>query len=141
MKYTLENGVLSFTIPLPPVSKKNSQQILYRWSEKKQKQVPFIAPSRQYKVYEHNAMLLCPRVTVDGPVNIRCLFYMPAKIRVDLVNLLEAIDDVLVKRGILPDDNCTVIVSHDGSRVYCDKQNPRTEIFISEVKNEQTEDH
>lgn len=132
--YTLspDGHSVSFTIHLPPVSKKNSQQILYKWSAKKQKQVPFIAPSRQYKTYEHNAMILCPRIKITPePVNVKCLFYMPTHRKCDLVNLLEAIDDVLVKRGIIEDDNYSVIASHDGSRVLHDPNNPRTEVCIS----------
>lgn len=134
MKYEIKDGAVSWTIPIAPVSKKNSQQIFYRWSQKRQKQVPFIAPSKQYKVYEHNAMLLCPKITIKVPVNVKCLFYMPTHRKCDLANMLEAIDDVLVKRGILEDDNYTVIVSHDGSRVLYDKDNPRTEVYISEAK-------
>ena len=133
-KYEIRDGAVSWTIPLAPVSKKNSQQIFYKWSQKKKKEVPFIAPSKQYKVYEHIAMLLCPRITIKVPVNVKCLFYMPTHRKCDLVNMLEAIDDVLVKRGILEDDNYTVIVSHDGSRVLYDKDNPRTEVYISEAK-------
>lgn len=51
--------------------------------------------------------------------------------RVDLTNLLEAIDDVLVHTRVLEDDNSNIIVSHDGSRVLYDKENPRTEVYIS----------
>ena len=55
----------------------------------------------------------------------------------DLTNLLEAIDDILVSYGVLSDDNFTVIVSHDGSRVYIDKENPRTEITIESIENQE----
>lgn len=55
---------------------------------------------------------------------------MPTKRRVDLTNLLEAIDDVLVKYEVLKDDNSEIITSHDGSRVLYDKDNPRTEVVI-----------
>ena len=58
---------------------------------------------------------------------------MPTKRKCDLTNLLEAVDDVLVKHGIVADDNYTIIESHDGSRVLYDKENPRTEIYIDEV--------
>ena len=58
------------------------------------------------------------------------MFYMPTKRRVDLTNLLEAIDDVLGKYGVLKDDNSEIITSHDGSRVLYDKDNPRTEVVI-----------
>lgn len=54
--------------------------------------------------------------------------------RVDLNNLLEAATDTLVSAGILEDDNSRIVVSHDGSRVYYDKENPRTVIEITEVE-------
>jgi len=56
---------------------------------------------------------------------------MPTRRRVDLTNLLEAIDDVLVHYGVLSDDNSSIIVSHDGSRVLYDKARPRTEVTIT----------
>ena len=56
---------------------------------------------------------------------------MGTRRKVDLVNLLEALDDILVHYGVLEDDNCGIIVSHDGSRVHYDKENPRTEVTIT----------
>ena len=64
---------------------------------------------------------------------MRCVYYMPTHRRVDLCNLLEATCDLLVHHGVLADDNCTVVVSHDGSRVLYDKAAPRTEVFIEEA--------
>lgn len=58
------------------------------------------------------------------------MFYMPTRRIVDLTNLEEAIDDILVKYGVLKDDNSRILVSHDGSRVLYDKNNPRTEVTI-----------
>ena len=58
---------------------------------------------------------------------------MPTKHRVDLVNLLEATCDILVKVNVLEDDNSNIIISHDGSRVLYDKDNPRVEIEIQEI--------
>ena len=55
---------------------------------------------------------------------------MPTKRRVDLLNLLEATMDILVHAGILADDNSSIVVGHDGSRVLYDKGNPRAEIYI-----------
>lgn len=120
-----------FIIKLPPVSKKNSQQILLNPKTGKR----FIAPSKKYKEYEQNAGWFLPRrkEPIDYPINVKCLFYMPTKRKCDLTNLLEAVDDVLVKHGIIADDNYTIIESHDGSRVLYDKENPRTEIYINEV--------
>ena len=68
---------------------------------------------------------------IDTPCEVRCLFYMPSRRRVDLTNLLESVDDALVAAGVLADDNSQIIVSHDGSRVLYDKDNPRTEVSIT----------
>jgi Holliday junction resolvase RusA-like endonuclease len=56
---------------------------------------------------------------------------MPTQRRVDLVNLIEALQDVLVKAGVLADDNSSIVVSTDGSRVALDRRNPRTEVEIT----------
>jgi Holliday junction resolvase RusA-like endonuclease len=123
--------MIKFTIPLPPISKKNSQQILTNNYTGK----PFIAPSKQYKAYEEQALWFIPRLRqakpINTPVNVKCLFYMPTRRKVDLTNLLEAIDDIMVKAGLLADDNYTIIESHDGSRVFYDKDRPRTEVYIT----------
>ena len=93
-------------------------------------------PSQKYKDYEQAAMWFIPRIkTIDYAVNVKCLFYMPTHRKVDLTNLLEAIDDIMVKAGLLADDNFTIIESHDGSRVLYDKNNPRTEVYIEYCKN------
>ena len=68
---------------------------------------------------------------INQPVNVAAKFYMPTKRRVDLTNLNEALHDILVKYGVLVDDNTKIIVSTDGSRVFCDKTSPRTEIIIT----------
>lgn len=124
-----------FTVPLVPISKKNSQQI-YRPNGMNR---PLIVPSKKYKEYEKAAERYIPKLRqpnpIDQPVNIKCLFYMPTRRKVDLTNLLEAIDDVMVKVGLLADDNFTIIQSHDGSRVLYDKDNPRTEVYISAAEN------
>ena len=44
--------------------------------------------------------------------------------------------DTLVAAKILADDNNTIIASVDGSRVLYDKANPRTEIFIEEMPDD-----
>lgn len=55
---------------------------------------------------------------------------MDTKRRVDLTNLLSATDDALQTANVIVDDCSTIVVSHDGSRVLYDKNNPRTEIYI-----------
>lgn len=129
---TIQTEIISFTLRLPPISKKNSQQILINRATGR----PFISPSRQYKEYERNSLWFIPKLTkpIDYAVNVKCLFYMPTRRKCDLTNLLEAIDDIMVKSGLLADDNFTIIESHDGSRVLYDKENPRTEVQIVPIK-------
>ena len=122
--------MIHITIPLVPVTKKNSQRIALVRGR------PLILPSQKYKDYERDALpaLLLHRKHIAQPVNFRCLYYMPTRRRVDLCNLLEATCDLLVHHGVLEDDNSAVVVSHDGSRVLYDKEHPRTEVFIEEVQ-------
>lgn len=116
-------------IDLPPVSKKNSQQII-RINGR-----PCIIPSKQYKAYEKAAVELIRDQWADEPigepVNVAMVFHMPTRRKVDLVNLQEAALDVLVKAHVLTDDNCSIVTSMDGSAVAYDKENPRTEIVIT----------
>ena len=123
------NVILTFTIPLTPVTKKNSQRIVMRGGR------PIILPSEKYKEYEESALYLIPKrqTPIDFPVNVKCIFYMPTNRVCDLTNHLEAIDDVMVKAGILKDDNYKIVASHDGSRVMVDRDRPRTEVEISEI--------
>lgn len=51
-----------------------------------------------------------------------------------MTNLQEGTDDILTEVGVIKDDNSKIIKSHDGSRVYFDKENPRTEIWILPFK-------
>lgn len=118
---------MKFTIKLPPVTKKNHGQIVWRGNR------PIMIPSKPYLNYERDAKWFMPNQKAEGQINVKALFYMPTHRRVDLVNLLQALLDVLVKYGVIKDDNSNVVVSVDGSRVYYDKENPRTEVEITEV--------
>lgn len=121
-----------FCIKLEPRTKKNSQRIVCRGNQR------FIMPSAQYMEYEKDCAWFIPNIkTIDEPVTIKAHFYMKTRRKCDLTNLLEAIDDILVKYNVIADDNYTIVASHDGSRVYYDKDNPRTEIYIERyVENE-----
>ena len=118
------------TIPLPPITKKNSQRIAVRNGR------PFILPSEAYKRYEEAAGWYIRHIEppITEPVNVQCIYYMPTKRQCDLVNLLEATLDILVKYHVLADDNAQIVVSHDGSCVLYDKEHPRTEIEIRSVR-------
>lgn len=125
----MSNMIIKFTVPLPPVTKKNSQRIIMRGGR------PMILPSEKYKEYESAALWFIPKrgIPIDFPVNVKCVFYMPNNRLCDLTNHLESIDDVMVRAGLLKDDNYKILVSHDGSRVLVDKNNPRTEVEISKI--------
>ena len=118
---------MHFQIGLAPITKKNSQQIVKAGTRL------LVIPSKQYKQYEKDCgefITRIPFAAIESPVNVKCVYYMPTRRRVDLVNLQEATLDVLVKYGVLADDNSNIVVSMDGSRVYVDRDNPRTEIDI-----------
>ena len=125
---------MKFIIPICPVTKKNSQRIFVN----RKTQRPFISPSEKFREYEKAASRYLAGYKVDEfPVNVKLLFYMPNKRKCDLTNLMEAIDDVLVKTGVLPDDSYNIIAAHDGSRVYVDKDSPRTEIYIEKIQEKE----
>ena len=123
---------MEIIIPGNPITKKNSQRIVTTRSGR-----PFVLPSQAFKDYEETVRcyIRWTDAPIDYPVNIKCLYYMKTHRRVDLVNLLEATDDILVSCGVLKDDNAQIIVSHDGSRVYYDKEEPRAEIIIEPSRN------
>lgn len=119
------------TIPGRPVTKKNSMRIL-----RKKDGTPFPAPSKQFEEYQEKAgyFIRCKHVRLSAPVNVKGIYYMPTRHRVDLANLLNATCDILVHYGVLADDNSRIVCSHDGSRVLYDKDNPRAEITIQEAE-------
>ena len=64
----------------------------------------------------------------------RMYFFTETKRKIDLTNLLNAIDDAMVKSGLILDDNRDIIAAHDGSRVFHDKFNPRIEVKNNRIK-------
>ena len=128
------NEPISFIIPLAPITKKNSQQIIVNPRTKR----PMIIPSARYRQYEKDAgnFLRGKFAKIKDPVNVQAVYYMPTRRRVDLINLHEALHDVMTHYGIVADDDSKIIVSTDGSRVRYDKENPRTEVLITPAKDE-----
>lgn len=113
-----------------PRTKKNSQRIIMAG------RYPRLLPSKAYTEYEEQCLWQIPgaaRKHLENRINLRCVYYMQTRRKVDLANLLEATCDILVAAGVIEDDNSEIVVSHDGSRVEHDKQNPRVEIEITEV--------
>ena len=127
-----KKSILSFIIKGNPITKKNHSHI---FKTKGTNSRYFIAPSKQYRDYstEFKAQCMEQKVfnkKISQPCTIKCLYYMETKRKVDLTNLLSSTMDCLVEAGVIEDDNCKIVVSNDGSRVYYDKENPRTEIEI-----------
>lgn len=122
--------MIRFTILGTPVTKKNSQRIARDKNGR-----PFILQSAKYLMYQKICGKYLPYqwAMLEGPYNLRCVYYMPTRRRVDLCNLLAATCDILTHYGVLKDDNCRVVASHDGSRVDYDSERPRVEIELTEV--------
>ena len=120
--------MIKFTIPLAPVTKKNHQRII------RVRNRPVVIQSEQYKKYEADCIYFMPNIeAISNKVNVKAVYYMPTRRRVDLTNLHEALHDILVHYNVLSDDNCNIVHSTDGSYVDYDKYNPRTEVTITEV--------
>lgn len=124
--------MIEYVIPLRPVTKKNHQEIRKNFKTGKR----FISQSDIYKEYEQDCKWFLkplPKKPIDYPVNVKCLYYVGRRNRVDKTNLESAILDILVAAGVLADDNRNIVYSTDGSRVLYDKKNPRTEIYITKA--------
>ena len=127
----MQNEVIEkIVIPLDPRTKKNHQQVVLKNGR------PRVVQNTAYRQYERDALYFLKPQGYNGPLNIRCLFYMKTRRKVDLTNLLAAIDDILVGAGTIEDDNCSIVIGHDGSRVFYDKENPRTEVYIERMNEE-----
>lgn len=123
-----------FTIPVHPITKKNNPRIFHTGGR------TIVLPSKAYEKFENDCLRIIPskyRKKIDYPVNVKVLYYVKTKRRIDKTNLESAIMDVLVKAGVLADDSAIspeIVVSTDGSRVLIDKQNPRVEIEITQLE-------
>lgn len=113
-----------------PITKKNSMRAF------KSKGKSVILPSKAYMDYEVDCLRQITgkyRQNIGYGINLKVLYFMPTKGRVDLVNLLSATCDILTKAHVIEDDNSKIVVSHDGSRVCYDRENPRAEIYIERI--------
>lgn len=119
--------LLQFTIPLRPITKKNNWRIVKKNNKRS------VIPSEAYEKYEKDCgwFIKKPDKPIDCKINIKAVYYMPGKYKVDITNLHNALHDILVHYGVIKDDNCKIVLGTDGSRVKVDKQNPRTEVTIT----------
>lgn len=118
-------GIWEFDLPGKPLTKKN-HQCIHRYPNGR----PFISQNDKYKVYEREMAWYVPKLHIDFPVNLEGVFYMPTKGRVDLVNLLEGLCDILVRGEAVADDNWKIVYRVDGSRVEYDKEHPHVHVKL-----------
>ena len=129
---------MKFTIPVKPRTKKNHMQLITLKNGR-----PLLVPSKQYKEFEkevlnyiaENPLIIKSNeeftLPIKDRINFKCKFYKYRDYKADLVGYLQAIQDALVKAGVLYDDNHKIIESTNGSKVLLDKDNPRIEIEIT----------
>ena len=131
--------ILQYVIPLEPRTKKNHLRIAGSGAKCKacgRYLRQYILQSKAHDDYKKQAMRYLnprPEEPITDQVQVTYLFYMKTRRVVDKSNLTAAADDMLVEAGILEDDNSRILVSHDGTRVLYDKDNPRTEITITAI--------
>lgn len=118
------------TIPLKPRTKKNHNRIVQCNGK------PRPIPSKAFEEYQRDCkwFIKPPAEPIDCKCNIKAVYYMPDRHRVDITNLHNALHDVLVHFEVIKDDNCKIVVGTDGSRVKVDRQNSRTEVTITKVE-------
>ena len=123
--------MIKFTIPVRPRTKKNHSSIVTLKNGR-----TLLLPSKPYKEFEKS---VCDFIKgqiklskpISKPINLRCIFYKEKNYKSDLMGYMQAIADALVKAKLLADDNSSIVVSTDGSRVLLDRLNPRIEVEIN----------
>lgn len=125
--------MIKFELPLLTRPKKNSQQVFVNHNTGK----PFITQSKQYKEFEKKCWIYLQAysdLNIDYPINLKCTFVVPDKRKRDIVNLLNAIQDILVKYHVLKDDNYNIVQSLDGTRIIYQKDVEKTIIEITKIE-------
>lgn len=124
-------STMRLTLYGDPRTKKNSARILKAHANRR-----IVAPSEAFMQYQEKCLwqIKRPYNPITARVNVRCVYYMATRRKVDLANLIEATCDILVKAKVLADDNSQIVAAHDGSRVDYDKKKPRAEIWIEEME-------
>lgn len=124
---------ICFTIPLPPRTKKNSPRIVRHGKR------PGIQPSKAFEDYQDKAgwYIPCKGAGLRERCCVRVRYYMDTRRKVDLGNLLAATCDILVHYGVLADDDARIVAHHDGSRVIFGDKQPRAEIEIIPLEDDE----
>jgi len=116
-------------------SKKNSKQIIINKKTGK----PMIISNKNYYNWVRDNKVLFADTEIPKwkyPVEIHIWLYRKSHHRFDWNNISQAITDFLVDVGVIEDDSaeyCIPIYEN----YYYDKENPRAEIIIKEIENEE----
>lgn len=123
---------MRITIPLLCRSKKNSEEICINRKTGKR----FIKQSELYLAFERDCAYFLKKYArhITTPINLKCLFYVPNKRKRDLTNLLNAMQDILIKYDVIADDNYNIVAGVDGSRIIYEKDKELIVIDITEMR-------
>ena len=131
---------MRFTIPVKPRTKKNHMQLVTLKTGRQ-----MLLPSKAYKTFEkevlnfiaENPLIIKSNdeftLPIQDVINLKCTFYKEKDFKSDLAGYRQAIQDVLVKAGVIKDDNHKIIESTNGSKVLLDKENPRIDVEITRI--------
>lgn len=141
----------------PIVKKSQAKHGIYRKDKKTGRIMQLSSPityyTSAYKEWAKVAITKCYNLKckldekynlpIISRVNLKCLFFLDRNYRVDLSALYEGVQDLLIGHvglfydkmpghlyQILYDDSSDYVAGHDGSRVFLDPTNPRTEVYI-----------
>ena len=133
-EYKNNQNMTKLIIKGRPVTKKNHCQIIRNRNTGR----PMLIQSPQYRQYEKEFIKqmdenLKGLFDAEVQLHMRALYYFPDRRgKADLVNLIQATQDILQKFGLYNNDS--QIKSLDGSRIVgIDKDNPRVEIEIEAI--------
>ena len=134
-EYKKNQNMTKLIIKGRPVTKKNHCQIIRNRNTGR----PMLIQSPQYRQYEKEFIKqmdenLKGLFDAEVQLHMRALYYFPDRRgKADLVNLIQATQDILQKFGLYNNDS--QIKSLDGSRIVgIDKDNPRVEIEMEAIE-------
>lgn len=123
---------MKIVIPLLCRSKKNSQQIIPNPRTGKS----MLIQSKLYYQFERDCGYFLKRFArhIDYPINLKVTFFVPDRRKRDLTNLENAIADIMIKYGVIKDDNYNIVTGWDGSRIVFEKGREETIIEIEDKR-------
>lgn len=125
---------MTITIPVELYSTKNGQQIIYSKKKQRLMVIKKLVAKRQESTL--NLLLMANKRTWDKmiegkqfPLKVGFYIYRKTRRRWDWINILQGLQDAMVKANYLPDDNASYLTP------YClgwevDKDKPRVEICV-----------